>query len=64
MPLEAAILAWLADRKGPVTVWEIRAGVGSDVGETFRALAVLVVRGSVEREGARFRLAQPVPLPA
>jgi hypothetical protein len=46
-----------------VTVWDIRAGVGSDVSETFRALAALVVRGSVEREGATFRVARsPVQL--
>jgi DNA-binding IclR family transcriptional regulator len=57
VPLEAAILDWLAARERPVTVWDIRAGVGSDVGETFRALAALVVRGSVERDGATFRLA-------
>ena len=56
MPLDAAILDWLAAREWPVTVWDIRAGVGSDVGETFRVLAALVVRGSVEREGATFRL--------
>ena len=63
MTLEAAILDWLAARERPVTVWDIRAGVGSDVGETFRALAALVVRGSVERDGATFRLAGAATAP-
>ena len=62
MTLEAAILAWLAGCRGPVTVWQIRAAVGSEVGETFRALAALVVRGEVERDGATFVLARRAAL--